>query len=290
MSHPESKCERCGGPNFTWFAPNEIWNAVMPDADIVCPVCFATEAARKGFDKDAWKLTPEFHEPVPYAELLLRTLKEVSLYIDSGMDYTAQHLIRDVLAKNPSPSGSNGDNLGGDPPITVAGPEPGLGPVSVPVGGLRVDPLALADDRRNWPEDFGHENGDYQNQCVHCGQFFIGYKRRVVCRVCAAPEPVQGEGLTLHACIQAGGCQHQVACYHKGGCILDVLPMAQRGEYQGGSAELTAGNPLPLASRLECLYDELHSLGWHSYAGWVREAITALEARVEGVALRKEAP
>lgn len=60
--HPESKCERCGGPNFTWFAPNEIWNAVMPDADIVCPVCFTSEAALKGFDKDAWRLAPEFHE------------------------------------------------------------------------------------------------------------------------------------------------------------------------------------------------------------------------------------
>lgn len=97
----------------------------IPDAAAIYTEAYAAQLKR------------ERDEAVLYAELLLDTLKQVSFYIGSGMDFTAQHLIRDVLAKNPSPSGSNGDNLGGDPPITVAGPEPGLGPV--PVGGARVE-------------------------------------------------------------------------------------------------------------------------------------------------------
>lgn len=45
-------------------------------------------------------------------------------------------------------------------------------------------PAARADDARNWPEDFPHENGNYQRECVDCHQFFIGHKRRCVCKVC----------------------------------------------------------------------------------------------------------
>lgn len=38
---------------------------------------------------------------------------------------------------------------------------------------------------RDWPEDLAHENGNYTNTCVSCKERFIGYKRRVVCKVCA---------------------------------------------------------------------------------------------------------
>lgn len=38
---------------------------------------------------------------------------------------------------------------------------------------------------RDWPEDFVHENGEYMNTCHSCGETFIGYKRRVTCKVCA---------------------------------------------------------------------------------------------------------
>lgn len=38
---------------------------------------------------------------------------------------------------------------------------------------------------RDWTEDFAHENGRYQNHCIHCGQLFIGHKRRVGCNQCA---------------------------------------------------------------------------------------------------------
>ena len=38
--------------------------------------------------------------------------------------------------------------------------------------------------KRDWTEDFSHENGNYMNKCCICGETFIGYKRRVVCRIC----------------------------------------------------------------------------------------------------------
>ena len=43
-------------------------------------------------------------------------------------------------------------------------------------------------DERSWPEDFNHENGCYHNTCVHCLRGFLGYKRRGICKVCAAPK------------------------------------------------------------------------------------------------------
>jgi hypothetical protein len=38
---------------------------------------------------------------------------------------------------------------------------------------------------RNWPEDFGHENGQYVCGCLLCGLAFVGHKRRVCCKTCA---------------------------------------------------------------------------------------------------------
>ena len=37
---------------------------------------------------------------------------------------------------------------------------------------------------RDWVEDFKHENGMYQNRCIHCNELFIGYKRRPFCKIC----------------------------------------------------------------------------------------------------------
>lgn len=54
-------------------------------------------------------------------------------------------------------------------------------------------PPVSYDPARDWPEDFAHENGRYYNSCCQCGHTFIGYKRRVVCKVCAATQsPHQG--------------------------------------------------------------------------------------------------
>mgnify|MGYP000400275396 CR=1 FL=1 len=40
------------------------------------------------------------------------------------------------------------------------------------------------DSRHDFPEDFEHENGMYMNKCCHCQVTFLGYKRRVSCKVC----------------------------------------------------------------------------------------------------------
>jgi hypothetical protein len=37
---------------------------------------------------------------------------------------------------------------------------------------------------RDWVEDSHLENGNYWNKCCLCNNNFIGYKRRVVCKLC----------------------------------------------------------------------------------------------------------
>ena len=46
------------------------------------------------------------------------------------------------------------------------------------------DGIAAPND---WPEDFPQENGYYSCRCCECNKMFYGHKRRVVCKVCAAP-------------------------------------------------------------------------------------------------------
>jgi hypothetical protein len=41
----------------------------------------------------------------------------------------------------------------------------------------------------SWPEDFAHENGNYQCLCCHCGVIFYGHKRRVTCKRCSLAVP-----------------------------------------------------------------------------------------------------
>lgn len=54
----------------------------------------------------------------------------------------------------------------------------------------------MNDDSRNWPDDFAHENGNYQVRCVSCGGIFLGHKRRTTCRVCANIVPPNVVGRT----------------------------------------------------------------------------------------------
>jgi hypothetical protein len=67
MGHPEDICHRCGGPNFTWFAPSPLWNEVMRGGDInaadqfdgiVCPTCFAVMAEEAGIAQ-VWQLSAQ---------------------------------------------------------------------------------------------------------------------------------------------------------------------------------------------------------------------------------------
>jgi hypothetical protein len=48
---------------------------------------------------------------------------------------------------------------------------------------IKTQILDLASPK-NWIEDYPHENGNYVNKCIQCGEFFLGHKRRVICREC----------------------------------------------------------------------------------------------------------
>jgi len=37
---------------------------------------------------------------------------------------------------------------------------------------------------RDWPEDFMHENGLYNNWCPACQKNYLGHKRRPLCKPC----------------------------------------------------------------------------------------------------------
>lgn len=55
---------------------------------------------------------------------------------------------------------------------------------------------------RDWPEDFGRENGNYTVLCSICKQRFIGYKRRVACKVCATERPI--DTMSMEAMMNQG--------------------------------------------------------------------------------------
>jgi len=50
-----------------------------------------------------------------------------------------------------------------------------------------TDMMREQEDSRNWTEDYCLENGKYYNRCSECGETFLGYKRRRVCKLCAQP-------------------------------------------------------------------------------------------------------
>ena len=57
--HPEDRCDECGGPNIVWFAPNDLWNAVVGSPyGILRPVCFANRAEGIGQVSGPWRFEP----------------------------------------------------------------------------------------------------------------------------------------------------------------------------------------------------------------------------------------
>lgn len=54
--------------------------------------------------------------------------------------------------------------------------------------------------KKNWEEDFEHENGNYLNNCCECNQQFLGHKRRVICKECFNDfDPIEMRtGITFH--------------------------------------------------------------------------------------------
>jgi hypothetical protein len=56
---------------------------------------------------------------------------------------------------------------------------------------INYDNYTGIDQQRCWPEDYGHENGRYMNQCIVCKELFVGHKRRGVCKECSGVKQQQ---------------------------------------------------------------------------------------------------
>lgn len=68
---------------------------------------------------------------------------------------------------------------------------------------------------RDWPEDFAGENGKYSCRCAHCGFFFLGYKRRACCKICAFKESTAAVAEALE--MAARECEKVLRNYEHGG-------------------------------------------------------------------------
>ena len=44
--------------------------------------------------------------------------------------------------------------------------------------------MTQEEETKDWTEDFAYENGNYRCLCAYCGEYFIGHKRRVMCKQC----------------------------------------------------------------------------------------------------------
>ena len=58
-THPEGRCQQCGGANIIWHADSDLWNRVNGSPNgILCPICFAEKAAATTGVR-SWKLIPD---------------------------------------------------------------------------------------------------------------------------------------------------------------------------------------------------------------------------------------
>lgn len=73
------------------------------------------------------------------------------------------------------------------------------------------------------PDDYPHENGNYVCMCADCGKSFMGHKRRVQCRVCAAaPAPKCNEWCR--------GDDHNHYCPYRSGVCKSACPICRPHE------------------------------------------------------------
>jgi hypothetical protein len=56
--HPEDICQKCGGDNIVWFAPNDLWNKHRGEFNILCPMCFIALCEAGGVDA-IWSVRPK---------------------------------------------------------------------------------------------------------------------------------------------------------------------------------------------------------------------------------------
>lgn len=58
---------------------------------------------------------------------------------------------------------------------------------------FEITPDFLPKRPQDFPEDFSHENGNYQCRCYRCGHYFVGHKRRVTCKLCVTIDALRAE-------------------------------------------------------------------------------------------------
>lgn len=60
--HPEDFCHKCGQPNISWFAPNQLWNQAVRavnQPEMLCPVCFVKLTEIAGIGEQTWEVAPK---------------------------------------------------------------------------------------------------------------------------------------------------------------------------------------------------------------------------------------
>lgn len=86
---------------------------------------------------------------------------------------------------------------------------------------------------RSWPEDAGHENGNYSCCCVVCLRMFVGHKRRAICKVCVsapATPPAPTEQAEPEAEVPEGYALVQIDHRDRLECCRRLLNMIANGE------------------------------------------------------------
>ena len=101
--HPEDTCEKCGGPNITWFIASHFWNQYAGNYGILCPVCFIKQAESSGFIPTSWQIAPEGRiSMIDDEEVTTRLI----LYYEEALEWAAvqvEHRIR-ILGPNINPA------------------------------------------------------------------------------------------------------------------------------------------------------------------------------------------
>lgn len=131
-------------------------------------------------------------------------------------------------------------------------------------GAATEAPATQQHIERDWIEDAPHENGNYQCKCSTCGNTFIGYKRRITCKACAA------------ATQQAGAAK------------LDLTNYSQAVNYANSTATTVIPPAATTASASEC--SKCHgSESVSNPAGWQLERIPCPECTDRAPAPGQEA-
>jgi len=73
---------------------------------------------------------------------------------------------------------------------------------------------------RDWTEDAAHENGNYQCLCSTCGNTFIGHKRRVTCKACAAATTAGAPAVSCETALTADEADFVLKVLRSPGCKI----------------------------------------------------------------------